>query len=156
MTSAAALRSDQGSGGEGELRRCPVRGSYYAHVPGYDQSGGEPEIRPDVVEALLSALIDMDPARLAPLAGAAVTTAERKQAEDLFLASMLASAGHRERQTEAWDILITRKWPSPPTWDQLFDDLTPEREARLAELYDALPDGARTEYDKRYGRPAGT
>lgn len=51
-------------------------------------------------------------------------------------------------------MLVAREWPSPPTWGQLFDDLTPERAARLGELYDALPDGARVEYDRRYGRPA--
>jgi hypothetical protein len=41
----------------------------------------------------------------------------------------------------------------PSSWEQLFDDLTPDRAARLGELYDVLPDGARTEYDRRYGRP---
>jgi hypothetical protein len=122
-------------------------------MPEYDQPGGEPEIRPDVVEAVLSALIDMDPAKLALLAGVGVTAAERKQADDLFLASIVANAGYREREDEVWDVLITRQWPSPPTWEQLFEELTPERAARLGDLYDALPNGARTEYDKRYGRP---
>lgn len=125
-------------------------------MPEYDQPGSEPEIRINVVEAVLSSLIDMDPARLALLAETGVTAAERAQADDLFLASMSASAGHRERRAEAWDILMARQWPSPPTWEQLFDDLTPERAARLGDLYDALPDGARTEYNKRYGHPAGT
>jgi predicted Zn-dependent peptidase len=98
----------------------------------------------------------MDPvklARLAELARTGITPAERRRADELFLASMIASEDYQERQVEVWGILVTRQWPSPPTWQQLFDDLTPERAARLGERYDALPDGARIEYDKRYGRP---
>jgi hypothetical protein len=113
----------------------------------------ERAIRPDVVQALYSALTDMDPARLASLAETGITPAERKQAEELHLAGMLASQDYRDRESKVWELLITRQWSSPPTWEQLFDELTPERAARLGELYDALPDGARVEYDNRYGRP---
>lgn len=87
------------------------------------------------------------------LAGKRITPAERKQADDLVLAALLASDHHRGRQVEVWDVLIARQWSSPPTWAQLFEDLTPERAARLRDLYDALPDGARAEYDRRYGPP---
>ena len=66
---------------------------------------------------------------------------------------MLASQEHGQRRREVWQVLIARDWPSPPSWEQLFDDLTPERAARLGSLYDALPEGARAEYDRRYGRP---
>jgi hypothetical protein len=110
-------------------------------------------VRPEVVQAIFSALIDMDPARLAPLAELGIAPAERKEAEDLYLASMIARSDHLDRKGEVWELLISREWSSPPTWEQLFDELSPERAARLGELYDALPDGARIEYDRRYGRP---
>jgi hypothetical protein len=114
----------------------------------------EPEqVRPEVVQAVFDALSTMDLAKLAPLAETGITPAERRQAEDLWLASQLASEDYREHQAEVWEVLIARQWSSPPSWEQLFDDLTPERAARLRDLYDALPDGARAEFDKRYGRP---
>lgn len=115
--------------------------------------GSAPPVRPEVVQAVFSALIDMDPALLAPLAELGITPAERKQAEDLYLASMIARSDSLDRKGEVWELLINREWSSPPTWEQLFDELSPERADRLGELYDALPDGARIEYDKRYGRP---
>ncbi|SRR6266566_430721 len=112
-----------------------------------------PAPRPEVIQAVLSALTDVDPAKPAPLLETGITAAERKQAEELFLTTMLATADHRTRRVEAWEVLIAREWHSPPTWQEMFDDLTPEQIARLCELYDALPDGARAEYDRRYGRP---
>jgi len=118
--------------------------------------GGQPQPRPDVVQALFSALIDMDPGELAKLAGAGITPDERRQAEDLFAASIAASLPQRERFAEAMRVLIgDRKLQEGTTWQDLFDSLTPERTAALRDLYDALPDGARAEWDNRYGRPAG-
>jgi hypothetical protein len=98
----------------------------------------------------------MDPGKLAPLqaAGIRITPAERKQAEDLCAASLLASHDQRERCLDAMQVLIgDRQFSTPPTWAELFDGLTPERASQLRELYDALSDGARAEYDRRYGRP---
>jgi hypothetical protein len=116
----------------------------------------EPEVRADVVQAVFEAIYTMDlvkVSRLAELAQTGITPGERRQADELLLAAMIASQDYRDRRAEAWDVLISRQWSSPPTWEQLFDDFTPERAARLGELYDVLPDGARLEYDKRYGRP---
>jgi len=112
------------------------------------------EIRPEVVQAVFSALTDIDLARLAPLEETGITPAERKQAEALFTASLEASLGHRERTLQAMQILIgERNLSGDPAWPHLFDRLTPERAEQLRDLYDALPDGARAEYDRRYGRP---
>lgn len=122
-------------------------------MPEHNLAGDEPAPRPEVIQAVLSALTDMDPAKLAPLQETGITAAEREQAEELFLTTMLATADHRSRRVEAWGVLIAREWPAPPTWQEMFDDLTPERVTRLRELYDALPDGARAEYDRRYGHP---
>lgn len=103
---------------------------------------------------MFSALIDMDPEKLAPLAAAGVTPAERRQADDLYLASMLASRDQRERWLKAMEVLIGgRKFDSPPRWPELFDGLSPEGASQLRGLYDAMPDGARAEYDHRYGLP---
>ena len=122
-------------------------------MPDHNPSGDEPAPRPEVIQAVLSALTDMDPAKLAPLQETGITAVERKQAEELFATTMLATSDHRRRRVEAWEVLIGREWPAPPTWQEMFDELTPERAGRLRELYDALPDGARAEYDRRYGRP---
>jgi hypothetical protein len=113
------------------------------------------EPRPEVIDALFDALYTMDPAKLHRAAELGATPTERQRADELFLASKLAAQDHRARTIEAWGVLIARQWSSPPTWEQLFDDLTPDRAARLRDLYDALPDGARAEYDRRYGPPEG-
>jgi hypothetical protein len=69
---------------------------------------GEPLVRPDVVQALFSALVDMDPARLADIEATGITPAERRQAEDLFAASIDAGIPRRQRFAEAMGILIGR------------------------------------------------
>jgi hypothetical protein len=67
----------------------------------------EPEVRPEVVQAVFRALIDMDP-ELAPLeeSGTRVTPAERTQAEELYAASLRASRDQRERWLKAMQVLI--------------------------------------------------
>jgi hypothetical protein len=125
-------------------------------MPEHTPPGGEPEIRPDVVQAVFSALIDMDPDKLTPLeaAGIRITPAEREQADKLYHASMLASMHQRERWLKAVQVLTSsRKLSEDTSWSDLFDSLGPEHASQLRELYDAMPDGARTEYDRRYGRP---
>jgi hypothetical protein len=103
-------------------------------MPERDPDGGEPQVRPEVVHAVFSAIIDQDTTTLKALAETGVTQAELSQAENLVHASLQADESRLDRQEEAWHVLITRKWPSPPTWQQLFDDLTHERAARLREL----------------------
>lgn len=115
--------------------------------------GDEAGIRPEVTEALLRALKEEDSAKLAELE-AGITPDERKRAQFLLLATAIES--RLDREIEALDVLRAQHWPPGSTWAELFDDLTPERAARLGELYDALPDSARAEYDRRYGRPEGT
>lgn len=118
--------------------------------------GGEPGIRPEVVQAIFSALTDMDRDKLAPLeaAGIRITPAEQRQADLLFAASIEASLPQRQRLASAMEVLIgDRQFSTPPSWPELFDGLTPERVSQLYDLYDTLPDGGRAEYDRRYGRP---
>jgi hypothetical protein len=121
-----------------------------------EHDGYEPEVRPEVVRALFSALVDMDPGKLAPLqaSGTRITPAERKQGDELYLASILASFDQRERRLKALQVLIgDRKFSSPPGWPELFDGLSPEGASELRDLYDAMSDGARAAYDRRDGRP---
>ena len=70
-------------------------------MPEHNLAGDEPAPRPEVIQAVLSALTDMDPAKLAPLQETGITAAEREQAEELFLTTMLATADHRSRRVEA-------------------------------------------------------
>jgi hypothetical protein len=76
-----------------------------------------------------------------------------RQAGALFAASLGVSPGLRERELQAMQILIGDRKLGEVTWADLFDGLTPERAGQIRDLYDALPDGARAEYDRRYGRP---
>jgi hypothetical protein len=118
-------------------------------------SPNDPQARPDVVQALFGALIAMDPGELAKITAAGITSAERQQAEDLYAASLTASLSQQERFIEAMRILTAdRNLTEATTWRDLLDGLTPEHTAALRDLYDALPDGARAEWDRRYGRPA--
>jgi hypothetical protein len=112
------------------------------------------DTRPEVVQALFQALIEMDDSALLHLEGTAITPAERAAAENLYLAAAPANLGHRKRKVEAIRLLAgDGGLAGNPTWAELFDRLPAERVPQLADLYDALPDAARAEYDRRYGQP---
>jgi hypothetical protein len=108
------------------------------------------QVRPEVVDAIVSVLEGADPSMLPPGA----TKAEKSAAQDRYLTHMAAERGRRERQTRAWELLLTRGYDEPPTWQQLFDDLDPDAVAELGDLYDALPAGAQQEYARRFGVPS--
>jgi hypothetical protein len=107
------------------------------------------EVRPDVVEAIVGVLKGDDPEKLP----AGATREEKAAAKDRYLSEFLAERGKRDRQAEAWELLLTRSYDEPPTWKRIFDDLTPEVHAELGALFDALPAGAQQEYARRYGAP---
>jgi hypothetical protein len=109
------------------------------------------QVRPDVVEAIVSVLKGGDAAALPPEA----TPAEKAAAKDSYLSDFLAERGKRDRQSQAWELLLTRSYDDPPTWRQIFDDLDPEVHTELGTLYDALPAGAQEEYARRYGEHTG-
>ncbi|TFV49525.1 hypothetical protein [Blastococcus sp. TF02A-35] len=112
------------------------------------------EIRADVVQVLIDLVIAPSPDVLRRMQLLdRVTDAEQRAANDLILAALLASQDHRDRGMQVWDILLRRQWDSPPSWIQLFDELEERHVDQLRELYDVLPDGARHEFDRRYGRP---
>jgi hypothetical protein len=108
------------------------------------------QVRPDVVDAILAVLKGADPAGLPPTA----TKEEKAAAKDRYLSEVVAERGKRDRQTQAWELLLTRSYDEPPTWQQLFDDLSPEALEELGTLYDALPAGAQQEYARRFGVPS--
>ncbi len=118
-----------------------------------DRAEGE-QPRPEVVQAVSDALMSLAPSRLEAIEGS-ITPAEQAQAEHLFAAELEASQDYRDRRIRAWQILSEQPWPEEATWRQIFDLLTP-RAAALGDLYEALPDGARAEYDRRYGCPLAT
>ncbi|MGY1688825.1 hypothetical protein [Geodermatophilus sp. SYSU D01105] len=107
--------------------------------------------RPDVVDAIVAVLKGADPSGLPPSA----TKAEKDAAKDRYLSEFAAERSKRDRQTRAWELLLTRSYDEPPTWQRLFDDLSPDVVEELGELYDALPAGAQEEYARRYGVPSG-
>ena len=109
------------------------------------------QLRPEVVEAIVAVLKGADPSALPPSA----TKEEKDAAKDRYLSEFVAERSKRDRQTRAWELLLTRSYDEPPTWQRLFDDLSPDVVAQLGELYDALPAGAQEEYARRYGVPTG-
>ena len=108
------------------------------------------EVRPDVVDAIAAVLRGADPDGLP----AGATRGEKAAAKDRYLLEVLADRGKRDRQAQAWELLLTRSYDEPPTWRKIFDDLSPEVHTELGTLYDALPAGAREEYARRFGEPS--
>jgi hypothetical protein len=111
---------------------------------------GQSDVRPDVVEAIVAVLKGGDAADLP----AGATAAEKAAAKDSYLSEFVAERGKRDRQSQAWELLLTRSYDEPPTWKQIFDDLEPGVHTELGDLYDALPAGAQEEYARRYGVPS--
>ena len=109
------------------------------------------QVRPDVVEAIVGVLKGGDPAELPPGA----TAAEKAAAKDSYLSDFVAERGKRDRQSQAWELLLTKSYDESPSWTQIFDDLPPEVHTELGTLYDALPAGAQEEYVRRFGVPSG-
>ena len=112
---------------------------------------GSNDVRPDVVEAIVGVLKGGDAADLPPGA----TAAEKAAAKDAYLSEFLAERGKRDRQSQAWELLLTRSYDEAPSWKQIFDDLDPSVHEELGTLYDALPAGAQEEYVRRFGVPSG-
>jgi hypothetical protein len=108
------------------------------------------QVRPQVVEAILAVLQGADPAGLPGDA----TKEEKAAAKDRYLSEFAAERSKRDRQAQAWELLLTRGYDEPPTWQRLFDDLSPEALEELGTLYDALPAGAQEEYARRFGVPS--
>lgn len=108
------------------------------------------QVRPEVVDTILGVLHGDDPAVLPTTA----TRAEKDAAKDRYLSEVLAERDKRDRQAQAWELLLTRSYDEPPTWQRLFDDLSPEALEKLGALYDALPAGAQEEYQRRFGVPS--
>jgi hypothetical protein len=122
--------------------------------------GDEPEMRPHVVQAILSALAGNDSAKLNDLLRSGVTTGEYVEAMSLYGEGTTSLPGdstdgapdYHQREFEAIKVLAGDGQLSGATgWRDLFDGLTPERVSRLRDLYDALPNGARAEFNRRYG-----
>ena len=108
------------------------------------------EVRPEVVEAIVGVLKGGDAAALPPGA----TPAEKAAAKDAYLSEFVAERGKRDRQSQAWELLLTRSYDEAPSWKQIFDDLDPSVHEQLGTLYDALPAGAQEEYVRRFGVPS--
>src|SRR3954464_14802276 len=109
------------------------------------------QVRPEVVDTIFAVLKGADPAELP----ASATREEKDAAKDRYLSEFVAERSKRDRQTRAWELLLTRSYEEPPTWQRLFDDLSDDVVEELGELYNVLPAGAQEEYARRYGVPTG-
>jgi len=108
-------------------------------------------VRAEVVDAIVKVLKGGDPASLP----SGATPAEKAAAKDAYLSDFVAERGKRDRQSQAWELLLTRSYDEAPSWKQIFDDLDPSVHQELGRLYDALPAGAQEEYVRRFGVPSG-
>ena len=108
------------------------------------------QVRPEVVDEIVAVLRGADPAALP----ASATAEEKAAAKDRYLSEFVAERSKRDRQAQAWELLLTRSYDEPPTWERLFDDLSAEAVEELGGLYDVLPEGAQEEYARRYGVPS--
>jgi hypothetical protein len=110
------------------------------------------EIRPAVVDQILTAMTTMDPTALDGLPS--ITPEERAAAEDLYLAASVAGRDGHDRHLRSIELVLSggSPWPTPPSWSEAFDVLPESALTELRELYWDLPEGARQEYD-RFGRP---
>src|SRR3954463_11569003 len=106
--------------------------------------------RPEVVDAIFDVLKGADPEGLP----ADATREEKDAAKDRYLSEVLAERSKRDRQAQAGELWLPRSYDEPPTWQQIFDDLSPEALEELGSLYDALPAGAQEEYQRRFGVPS--
>ena len=79
--------------------------------------------------------------------------AEKAAAKDAYLSEFVAERGKRDRQSQAWELLLTRSYDEPPTWKQIFDDLDPECTPSSASSTTPCPAGAQEEYARRFGVP---
>ena len=95
------------------------------------------DVRPEVVDAIVGVLKGGDPAAAAP---GRHRRRRRPPRRTPTSRSSSPSASKRDRQAQAWELLLTRSYDEPPTWEQIFDDLDPEVHA---ELGDALRRPAR-------------
>jgi hypothetical protein len=141
-----------GPGAFGEAVGCAASCTPQAvdHPAAGEAPEGWGDGKEDSSEAIVGVLRGGDPADLPRGA----TTAEKAAAKDRYLSEFLAERGKRDRQSQAWELLLTRSYDEPPTWKQIFDDLSPEVHAQLGGLYDALPAGAQEEYARRFGVPS--
>ena len=77
------------------------------------------QVRPEVVDTIFAVLKGADPAELP----ADATREEKDAAKDRYLSEVVAERSKRDRQAQAWELLLTRGYDEPPTWQRLFDDL---------------------------------
>lgn len=83
------------------------------------------------------------------------TSDEQVAVKDRFLAESVAEWSLRDRQTRAWELLLTNRYHEPPTWQQPFDGLPSEPVVEeFVGRYDALSAGAHEEYARRYRAPS--
>jgi len=111
-----------------------------------------PEPRAEVVEDLYLAIREHDDELLATVNAAipGPTSAEWDEATDLLVADKISEI--LGRRTEVMVLLAAQRWPGGVTWESMLADLPSDVVARLSDLYDDMPPGAQTEYDRLYGR----
>ncbi|CAN5898375.1 hypothetical protein BH23ACT2_BH23ACT2_30990 [soil metagenome] len=91
-----------------------------------------------------------------PAASAGRATCEEKIAvKDRHLPEFVVERSLRHRSTQTRDPLLTYSSDDPPTWPQLFDDLSPEPLEGVVGPYDAPSAGAPpAQHAHRYGTPS--
>ena len=96
------------------------------------------DIRPEVVQAIADAVVQMNPAavtRLIEVVGEVGITPEEQARGDALALSMLDAMGaYKAQRLEAFEVLHDgRTFDHEPSWDELFTGLHPEAVERLGD-----------------------
>ncbi len=97
-------------------------------------------IHAEVVDAIVKAWTALDPSALQ---GLSEVTREEKEAADALILEVKVYEVFQDAGLKVAGM----------SWPEVFDRLDDSHIARLRELYPAIPQGGRAEFDRRFGRP---
>ncbi|WP_286690031.1 MULTISPECIES: hypothetical protein [unclassified Aeromicrobium] len=109
-------------------------------------------IHAEVVDAIVKAWTALDPSALQGLSE--VTREEKEAADALILEAFSLRQPQGEAFLKVYEVFQDAGLKvAGMSWPEVFDRLDDSHIARLRELYPAIPQGGRAEFDRRFGRP---
>lgn len=95
--------------------------------------------RPEAIEAILTALVDLDPTALSRLTH--LTSEERAAGMDAVLQVMQTTRGDRDRLLRVFQVLTEGGSRAGMSWEESWEVQPEANRQELVELYDVLPEG---------------
>ena len=95
--------------------------------------------RPEVVQAIMDAQLEMNPAALAEVHD--ITPEERRRADEGIAQVYVARQPDEDRRTRVWAVLSSTEFARHGLdWAGIWDALADEQHNQLVQLYDVLPE----------------